>query len=259
MPARVNPPVGAPVWNDLGTNDIEASKAFYRDLFGWEYLDYGEEFGHYGAFLLDGKVVAGVGPNPSPELPSWWSVYLRSEDAPATVEKALAAGGELAVPTMEIPGQGVMAFVTDPSGAAVGIWEPRGHDGFAVVAENGAPAWHELLSKDYRAAVPFYEDVFGWSVTVQGDTDEFRYCIDEVDGEQYAGVMDASGFLPAEVPSHWSVYILVEDTDAAAARAVELGGTIAMAPEDSPYGRMAVLLDSQGAQLKIIDTPDSAA
>ncbi|ROS75280.1 VOC family protein [Cellulomonas sp. PhB143] len=258
MPARSEVPVGAPVWNDLATRDLGSTVAFYTALFGWEHTDLGADVGHYGSFTLDGELVAGVGPVPDPSRAPGWAVYLRSADARATLERVRAAGGTVLWGPHDVPGQGVMAGVRDPSGAAVSVWEPRGHPGFAVVAEPGAPAWHELLSTGYRAAVAFYEEAFGWSVEVQGDSDEFRYCVDQVDGEQHAGIMDASAWLGDE-PSHWSVYLLVEDTDEAVARAVELGGSVSMAPEDSPYGRMAVLADPQGSPFKVISAPDGAA
>lgn len=260
MPATPELPVGAPCWHDIGTDDLETTVRFYTQLFGWKHLDYGAEYGHYGAFTLDDVPVAGVGPNPDAESPNAWSIYLKVDDLTDTVDRAAAAGATVVVPIMEIPAQGAMAFVADPSGAVVGLWEPRGHDGFGRHAEIGAPAWHELLTRNYAAAVDFYRDVLGWDIAVQGDTDEFRYCTFEpTPGTPYAGIMDASGWLRDDVPPHWSVYFLVEDADETVNRAVELGGGISMPPEDSPYGRMAVLTDPTGAQFKIITAANPSA
>jgi predicted enzyme related to lactoylglutathione lyase len=64
--------------------------------------------------------------------------------------------------------------------------------------------------------------------------------------------MDASGFLPVGVPAHWSVYFGVEDTDAALAKVVDLGGSILMAAEDTPYGRLAAAADPTGARFKLV-------
>ena len=109
---------------------------------------------------------------------------------------------------MEVPGQGTMGFVQDPTGAAIGLWQPAGHKGFGVVAEANAPGWFELFTRDH-AAVAFYEKVFGWNTFAAGDSDEFRYTTLEKDEKAAAGVMDASGFLPEGVPDHWSVYFSV--------------------------------------------------
>jgi predicted enzyme related to lactoylglutathione lyase len=64
--------------------------------------------------------------------------------------------------------------------------------------------------------------------------------------------MDASGFLPEGVPSHWSVYFGVDDTDAALAKIVDLGGSVVQPAEDTPYGRLATAADPSGALFKLI-------
>jgi predicted enzyme related to lactoylglutathione lyase len=64
--------------------------------------------------------------------------------------------------------------------------------------------------------------------------------------------MDASGYLPADVPSNWQVYFNVEDADASIEKAVSLGATVIDGPEDSPFGRLASLADPTGAMFKII-------
>ncbi len=69
--------------------------------------------------------------------------------------------------------------------------------------------------------------------------------------------MDASGFLPDGVPVYWSVYFGVEDTDAALAKIVDLGGSILRAAEDTPYGRLATAADPTGAQFKLV-APNAA-
>jgi hypothetical protein len=68
-------------------------------------------------------------------------------------------------------------------------------------------------------------------------------------------MMDASA-IPG-CPSHWSLYIGVDDADASAARVVELGGSVARPPEDTPYGRIAEITDPNGAALKIVAPNES--
>jgi predicted enzyme related to lactoylglutathione lyase len=64
--------------------------------------------------------------------------------------------------------------------------------------------------------------------------------------------MDASSFLPEGVPPHWSVYFAVEDVDAAVAKATSLGATITAEAVDTPYGRLATVVDPVGAQCKLM-------
>ena len=51
-----------------------------------------------------------------------------------------------------------------------------------------------------------------------------------------------------DVPAHWSVTFAVDDADAIAARATELGGTVVAPPFDAPWTRMTVIDDPQGAR-----------
>jgi hypothetical protein len=67
-----------------------------------------------------------------------------------------------------------------------------------------------------------------------------------------AGIMDASGLLPAGVPAHWAVYFGVADTDAALEQVGRLGGSVVAAPEDTPYGRLAAVADPKGAEFRLI-------
>ncbi|NKZ64012.1 VOC family protein, partial [Rhodococcus hoagii] len=71
------------------------------------------------------------------------------------------------------------------------------------------------------------------------------------DGEDLAGIFDASKALPPEVPSHWQMFVQVDDTDAAIARVVDLGGEVLTQPWDTEYGRMAQVADPNGARFMI--------
>ena len=86
-----------------------------------------------------------------------------------------------------------------------------------------------------------------------GDTDEFRYTTmgDPMGGENLAGIMDASGFLPDGVPAHWSVYWEVDDVDGAVDKVRALGGAVVADAVDTPYGRLATVTDPAGAEFKL--------
>lgn len=246
---------GAPCWIDLMTSDIAKARQFYGDLFGWEYETGDEEkYGGYTTARKNGKTVAGLMQKDEDQagMPDVWSTYLRSDDAEATAAAVTANGGQVYMPPMDVPEQGHMAIFGDASGAAIGIWQPREMKGFELVAEPGAAAWHELHTKDYDAAVKFYQDVFAWETDVMSDTPEFRYTTLGAGDSAKAGILDASGYLPAEVPSSWHTYFAVESTDAAVEKAVAMGATLIDPAEDTPYGRLATLTDPTGAMFKIM-------
>ena len=176
MPKRDSAPIGAPCWIDLFTSDPDKSRAFYGELFGWTSEEAGEDYGGYINFAKDGLPVAGCMRNDGESgTPDAWSVYLATEDAKATVDAAVANGGQVIVPAMEVMELGSMAVVTDVGGAAIGIWQPGLHKGFGLLAETGAPSWFELHTRDYKPTVQFYQDVFSWDTQVASDTDDFRY------------------------------------------------------------------------------------
>jgi predicted enzyme related to lactoylglutathione lyase len=71
--------------------------------------------------------------------------------------------------------------------------------------------------------------------------------------------------IPAEakaggMPPNWGSYVTVADVDATARTAVELGGKVVHGPQDIPgVGRMAVIVDPQGAALSVICYSQPAA
>lgn len=253
MPTRETAPPGVPCWVDLMTSDAARSRVFYPQLFGWVAEQPAEQFGGYFSFTKDGVQIAGCMPSqPDSPEPDVWSVYLASEDTRKTVEAAIAHGGRVLVPAMDIADLGTMAVISDPGGAAVGVWQPGLHKGFGLLNEPGAPSWFELQTTDYAATVAFYQDVFGLDTHVLSDTEQLRYTTLKRGEEWLAGIRDASGGLPEGAPAHWSVYFGVADTDAALAQIVELGGGVERQAEDTPYGRLAAATDSTGARFKLV-------
>ncbi|MEV8145643.1 VOC family protein [Specibacter sp. NPDC078709] len=251
-------PAGAPCWIDLLTSDMNKSREFYTALFGWSY-DVGDEekYGGYTMAFKDGKSVAGLmqSREDTDGYPDMWTTYLRVDDIETTIGAAKTAGAMVFMEPMDVPEQGKMAMLGDPSGASVGLWEFGGHTGFQLHEENGAAAWHELHSKDYPEAVTFYRDVFGLTTSVMSDSSEFRYTNLMAGEQRLAGIMDAANFLPDEVPSSWQIYFQTDDVDASIATALTLGATIINPAEDSPYGRIAGLSDCTGAMFKLVQPP----
>src|SRR5207244_12551535 len=51
----------------------------------------------------------------------------------------------------------------------------------------------------------------------------------------------------ADTPPHWDVTFAVDDADAIAEKATELGGRVVVPPFDAPWVRTTVIADPQGA------------
>jgi predicted enzyme related to lactoylglutathione lyase len=253
---RETAPIGAPCWTDLFTSDPGRAHAFYCEIFGWTAEPPSEEHGGYVNFSKDGVRVAGSMVNDtSGGTPDVWSVYLAVRDAAATIEAATKRGSQVIVPALAVGTLGTMGVVTDPGGAAIGMWQPGDHKGFGVVDEPGAPSWFELHTRDYDAAVHFYTDVFAWDAHTAADEPGFRYTTYGDGDAALAGIMDASAFLPVGVPAYWAVYFHVDNADKTLAQVADLGGAVVQPAEDTPYGRLATASDPIGAQFKIRQTP----
>ena len=126
-----------------------------------------------------------------------------------------------------------------------------------MVEEHGAPSWFELHSLAYPGALSFYRDAFGFDVIPISDNDQFRYSVWQRPGEEteLAGVCDDQGVLPEGETSHWAIYWEVDDVDDAVGAVSRLGGTVYRGPDDSPYGRIAVVADPQGAKFMLRTRP----
>jgi uncharacterized protein len=258
MTTRSSAPIGAPCWADLWTSDVEGSRKFYAELFGWQAQEPSPEFGGYFMFTRNGVPVAGgMGDMGDMKADNSWKTYLATDDIAKTLEAAEVEGAQIVAPVMAVADLGRQAVLIDPTGAVLGAWQPGSFPGFSVLSEHGAPGWFELLTRDYAKAVAFYRSVFGWDTSTVSDTDEFRYTVmrDPSGDGELAGIMDAGGSLPAGEASSWSVYFEVDDTDAIVAAATALGGSVRTAPQDTPYGRLAALADPAGAPFKLRTPP----
>ena len=172
--------------------------------------------------------------------------------------KVVMAGGQLLAEPMDVMDVGRMAIAADPAGAAFGIWQARLHVGFGVANEAGSVIWNEHMSRDWQAAKDFYAAVFDWEYSDMSG-DGFHYATFRVAGREVGGIGEAPPDTPADQPAGWMTYFAVTDTDLAADKIVELGGSTAGPPRDTPYGRMAVAADNQGAPFSVMSAPADGA
>lgn len=106
----------------------------------------------------------------------------------------------------------------------------------------GTFCWIDLVTSDADAAKRFYGRLFGWDAPAGQ-----RYAHWTLDGRDVAGVYSLPDVAPA-----WTSYVAVEDAEAAAARAVSLGGRVLEPPRQTgPEGRRAVIVDSIGTPVAL--------
>lgn len=245
-------PAGTPCWVDLAVDDIPKAISFYSAQFGWDIQQGPPEVGGYSLGTLGGRNVAGIGPKMgSAEMPSMWTTYIAADDAAEIAAKVEKAGGQLLSGPMDVMDLGKMLVAADTTGGTFGVWQAARHTGFQVANEPGTVVWTEQMSHDFEAAKAFYGAVFGYEF---GDmsSDGFSYATLRLDGKDVGGIGAYPAGVPKEAPGSWTVYFGVADTDAAVATTGEIGGTVEHQPTDTPYGRMAMVADDQGARFSVM-------
>jgi predicted enzyme related to lactoylglutathione lyase len=237
--------VGKFVWHEQVSSDPKQAQDFYTELFGWgtEAFKPGEV--DYTMISSGGQSHGGFSKAMEGAPPPHWLSHVRVEDLDATVEKAKNAGGKLAAGPFDMEEVGRMAIIGDPQGAYISAYQPHDEGPTPV----GVFVWDELGTTDVDAAQRFYEDVFGWTTDDPGP-EYGGYKIFNRGDRGVAGLMTNPD---ASIPPHWQPYVAVDDPDATAAKAKELGATVLAEPMDVPkVGRIAVLSDPQGATFGII-------
>ena len=251
MAEMTNYPNGTPCWVDLGCPDVEAAAAFYGGLLGWAIEIGPAEMGHYSMAMLTERPVAALADQQEPGM-TYWTTYFAVDNVDETVAKAVAAGGSVLLPPMDVMTFGRMAILADPGGAAVSLWQAGDHRGAGLWGEPGAVCWNELTTRAVDESIAFLGATFGLGAKkLDGDVDYYE--LQRADGTTVGGLMPMIGDVwPADLPNHWMVYFAVEDTDSSAARCTELGGQVCVPPTDIPVGRFAVLNDPDGAAFSLI-------
>lgn len=250
MPIRTDPwPAGTPCWVDLAVPDADAAREFYAAVLGWTYLDTGEEYGHYLMCQRGGRCAAGLSALQNSGQPTVWTTYLASDDVDSTAEKITGNGGKLLAEPFDVPGSGRLCIALDPQGAVFGVWQSAGSVGAEIYNEPGSLVWNEAEVADPDAGRQFYAAVFGYSYQpIEGADAAYTF---HREGDPLGSIAGLDT-RPAGTPPHWMAYFMVLDADAAVAAAVERGATVPNGAFDTPYGRMAVITDPQGATFGII-------
>ena len=120
---------------------------------------------------------------------------------------------------------------------------------------NGTFGWADVAVPDMDQGKVFYSGLFGWDAVDSPGGESMPYTMFMLDGKTVAGMgpLRPEG-IEAGQPPVWSSYLLVDDVDATAAKAKELGAVL---PWDSTFGRMAVLSDPQGPTFGIVTMPEN--
>ena len=110
---------------ELMSNDIGSAKSFYETLFDWSYQDMPVGDMTYTMVRVGEGTGGGMMQNPIPNAPSAWMAYVGVDDVRASTAKARSLGATVMRDVTEVPGAGWLSIITDPTGAMLGLWQPK--------------------------------------------------------------------------------------------------------------------------------------
>ena len=258
-------PHGVTCWIDVEQPDLDAARALYGGLLGWEFdlatrPDAPEP---YVVATLDGHDVAGLGVAAGAGR---WNTYVAVDDADATAARATSLGATVLSPPADAGPGGRGAGLLDPEGCEIRLWQARRRLGAQVANTPGAWNFSNLHTADLAAAQRFYGDLFGWrftdqgwatAISVPGYGDHLEATIDPDIRTRQASAPDGfedviGGIAAAEdgEEAHWHVTFTVADRDDAVTRIERLGGQVLRSGEND-WTRTALVRDPQGAAFTV--------
>ena len=238
------------VWYEQLTKDTQAAIAFYTDVVGWKTQPF-PEGGDYVMWVGSQGPLGGVMKLPEQAArmgaPPHWMAHVQVDDVDATAALAKKLGGKVHKEPTDIPTVGRFAVLADPQGATISIFKPNQAMTLHDISKEGEFCWNELSTSDHVAAFKFYSELFGWKILEEMDMggDMGTYRIFGVGDKRLGGMMKTPKGVP--MPPSWLFYTETKDLEAALGRARKKGAKVLNGPMDVPGGRVAQLMDPQGA------------
>ena len=110
---------------ELMSNDVGKAKAFYGNLFDWKFEDMPIGDSTYTMIRVGEGTGGGLMKNPIPGASSSWLAYVLVSDIKSATSKARSLGANVMKDVTEVPGAGSLSIITDPTGAMLGLWQPK--------------------------------------------------------------------------------------------------------------------------------------
>jgi predicted enzyme related to lactoylglutathione lyase len=114
------PAAGVFVWDELHAVDTDTAKEHYGELFGWTTT---EAMENYEFFNAGETMVGGLYAKDDDSPGAYWLAYLAVDDVDASTAKAKELGAGVMIEPADIEGIGRFSVVTDPTGAAIGLYK----------------------------------------------------------------------------------------------------------------------------------------
>ena len=239
------------LWHELMTTDTKSAGTFYSKIIGWKLKPW--EDGSYMLFMAGDRGMAGLMAHPEKDGHPAWLTYIGAPNVDEAAKQVVALGGKIHKEPTDIPKVGRFAVVADPQGATFVIFTPNPSPQAADAAPTlGDFSWHELATTDWRAALTFYQRLFGWEETSAMDMGPGMgtYQMFGWGGKTMGGMFNKPAEMPG--PPSWLPYARVGDAKKTAASIKTAGGQVINGPMEVPGGDwIAQGLDLQGGMFAV--------
>lgn len=228
------------VWHDLITDDVQAARQFYGEVFGWTFETqraYTQIYNHKA--LIGGMMQISADKDKKAE-----AVWLSSMSV-ADVDKSLtylkSKKGEVLKGPLDMKERGRGVLVSDPQGAQIVLLHTKEGDPKDVTPQVGDWLWNELWTNTPTESYVFYRHIGGY------DGYEMRngYRILKHKGHWRAGIRDLS---KEQIQARWVPTIRVSDLKETISRVNASGGQVLVSPhKELVNGNVALIADNRGA------------
>jgi uncharacterized protein len=111
---------------ELATTDLDKAKSFYQSLFDWKLneMDMGSGMSYTMIDVGEGTG-GGMMKHPMPGAPSAWLAYVNVDNVAAATAKAKSLDATVLREVTEVPNAGSLSIIVDPTGAMLGLWQPK--------------------------------------------------------------------------------------------------------------------------------------
>lgn len=110
---------------EFAAEDLAGTKAFFAQVFGWKFTDYGPAYVAFSGSGLEGGFYSAKLRSRHGEGGAL--IVLYSDDLEATLEAVKVGGGEICQDIFSFPGGRRFHFL-EPSGNELAVWTEESHD-----------------------------------------------------------------------------------------------------------------------------------
>lgn len=239
------------VWRELNSTDVDASRTFYSEVFGWKFepMGAGPDGGTYWFAKLGDAGVAGLSKHPKGG-PAYWGTAVSVDNVDEVAKRVKDAGGTIIVEPQDAGGMGRFTYFFDKQGGVTSAWKGTPGDGEVNQPPKvGEFCWEQLNTNDADGSFAFYEKVFGW--THAPYPNEPGLAVFSAGSVQVASVLENKG-----IPTHWLSYIVVDTIASAYERVKKQGGKVMVDHiEVKGIGAIGVIADNVGAVVGVFEQP----